>query len=210
MSGSPLLRQMPAFERNLAKLWRARTDADTLDGLAWYPKAHKLVCEWSEYFGLPIATVACIVSALSPQCEWSLNLIAADDVLHDRALSAYGPLPANVRKARAILRDKGVTTVPYFPYGPKVATFAVNLAGNYEVATIDTHALQAAFSDVTVVRSLHWTAYSIVSQAYVNAAHRVDVEPACFQAVLWHTWKRLYPRVSKIQCRTQWHTIGEF
>ena len=201
--------RMRELERNLLRLYRSATETDYALGVAWYPRAHAIVCEWANTYERPIANVACIVSALSPQCSWERNLIIADDVLADRAISVGGALPANVRKARRILEDRATVMMPYFPHGPKVNTFAANLAGNYDVATVDTHCIQAALNDVEATINLKWSRYNVFSQCYVNAASRVGLAPAHFQSVIWHVWKRLHPRVSKIQQRRQWHVIGE-
>jgi hypothetical protein len=118
-------------------------------------------------------------------------------------------LPANVRKARKILSDRATTIADYMPFGYKVNTFAANLAGNFDVATVDTHGIQAALNNVEATVTLKRTSYDVFSQCYVNAAHRAGLDAATFQAIIWHTWKRMYPRAMKIQVRRQWFITGE-
>ena len=108
----PLVSRMSELEHNLLSLYRTATAEDTSKGLAWYPSAHQIVCEWAETYRLPIATVACVVSALSPQCEWSRNLIVADDLLAGRAPSVGGPLPSNIVKAERISVSYTHLTLP--------------------------------------------------------------------------------------------------
>ncbi len=204
------VRRIPELTRNLLHLYRHDTIvADRVSGSAWYPQAHRLMIEWSDTYSLPIATVACVTSALSPQLEWTRNLIIADDLLAGRPPSVGGVLQSNLAKARRILSDRATQTLPYFPHGPKVASFACNLAGDLSIVTVDTHAMQAALSDVEADYRLRWRPYACFAEAYRRAAHAVSLEPAEFQAIIWHTWKRLYPRVSKRQRRQQWYAIGE-
>lgn len=208
---SHFMSAMPTIRRNLLALYRSRTPDDESLGAVWYSNSHRLVCDWSEHYGYSIATTACVIAALSPQCEWSRNLIAADELLSGRNhLSiSYGPLPANVRKAIRIRDDRAGQTLPYFPCGPKVASFACNLAGDYSVATIDTHMVQAALNDVESTTSLKWGPYAVFAQCVSDVARKVQREPAIVQAILWHTWKRQYPRYLKNQRRRQWHVMGE-
>jgi hypothetical protein len=205
------VKRIPEFVDNLLHLYRQETtDSDRELGMPWYPNAHRIVCEWSEHYNVSIATVACVIAAISPQCEWSRNLIIADEILAGMpALSIGGALNVNIIKARKILADHATTTVGYFKSGPKVASFSRNLAGDYSLVTVDTHATQAAMGDVHVTVSLKWNSYECFATAYDHAANKLGLEPAIFQAVIWHTWKRLYPRTVKLQERKQWHVVGE-
>ena len=203
-------RKRAAIEHNLLSLYSVASAVDIADGLAWYPKAHTIVLEWSEHYGYPIACVASVIAAISPQCEWTRNLIIAEDVLDGRPQSVGGALHVNVKKARRIRSARATDITAYFPYGPKVASFAVNLAGDYSHATIDTHAMQAALNDVLARYTLKIQPYQCFADCYARAADSVGLEPAHFQAILWHTWKRLHPRVSKIAARKQWEPIGAF
>ena len=201
--------RMPEIRRNLLRLYDKRTDADNLLGNEWYPRAHAIMLDWADTYSYSIATVACVTAAISPQCSWDRNLIIADDLLAGRLPSIGGALRVNVAKAQRILTDRSGQITPYFPYGPKVASFAVNLAGDYSHATIDTHAMQAGLNDVQATYTLKWGPYAVFAQCYVNTARIVGIEPATFQAIIWHVWKRKYPRTAKLQLRRQWHVMGE-
>jgi hypothetical protein len=173
-------------------------------GRAWYPKARGIVREWSESYLLPLNTVACVVAALSPQCDWARNLIIADDILSDRPISIGGALHANIAKARSILAQQTGSLdamLHWFPYGPKVNSFAANLAGIDTLVTVDTHASQAALNDVRSTVILKWTPYRIFAECYVVASERVSIAPATFQAIVWHAWKERYPKGVKNNLR---------
>ena len=200
----------PELIANLVGLYRGQTTAeDKALGVAWYPTARAIVREWADTYDLPIATVACVMAAISPQCNWERNLVIAADVLSGSAVSIGGALHVNVAKARRILEDKATATLEYFPTGPKVASFALNLAGNDNAITVDGHAAQAAVADVQARFTLPWTPYLIFAECYERAADTVGLAGAEFQAIIWHTWKRKYPWGVKQKLRQQWSVIGE-
>ncbi len=190
------------LESNLLRAYRRATADDIARGSVWYEKAHAIVREWSEFYGYSIATVANVVAALSPQCDWDRNLIAADEVLQGApTLSIIGPLRANIEKAKRILTDRAGDILPYFPQGPKVNSFARNIAGNYQDAvTIDRHAIECAWNDTTLPECdlrATWTHYAVYAECYARVASRVGLDAAIFQAIVWHVWKREHPAASK-------------
>lgn len=185
--------------RNLGKLYRRATDADIVSGEGWYPYARSIVRDWAGSYCLPDRTVANVIAAISPQCRWEDNLIIADDVLAGRPPSIHRALPRNVSIARRLIAEASFEQqlTSYMPYGPKVACFAENLVGSDHYVTVDTHALQAALADPTSTIALKWSRYLVFAQAYVIAAERAHRLPAEYQAILWHTWKRLHPAGEK-------------
>lgn len=215
-------RRVPQMRDNLIELHDKATSADIIAGETWYPNARRIVSEWSDTYNVSETIVACVIAALSPQVPWERNLIMADDVLAQRPLSIRG-LRKNEEKARRILatthvlsRYDGLRTLEtpadymlfFFPGGPKVNSFAENLAGRDDIVTVDTHAMQAALNDVEARYALKWTPYECFQRAYSAAAFQVKRPPAEFQAIIWHTWKRMYPPQNKRNIRRQWEVIG--
>lgn len=195
--------------RNLRHLYkRETTAADVALGSVWYDDAHTIMCEWSETYGYSIAVCAAITAALSPQLPWTRNLIIADDILAHRVPS-IGALRVNVTKAQMLRDMRNWDTRAVFKSGPKVFNFSRNLSGDYSAVTVDTHALQAALCDVEVVLGLKESAYAAFETAYQQAAQTFGIEPAIFQAIIWHTWKRTYPPALKRNRRRQWDAVGE-
>ena len=178
------------------------------DGRLWYPRACAIVDDWARFYGYHRDTVACVVAAVSPQVSWARNLIVADDILAGRPPS-LGVLPANVRKAESI-RNANIACHPnrmmlaWFPYGPKVQSFACNLAMIDTMVTVDGHALQAALDDPTTIRTLKPAAYLEVATAYLLAARQFGDRPCDFQAICWLAWKARYPLLKKRELRRQW------
>ena len=207
---------------NLVSLYEAHSNGyDLVQGEAWYPEARRIVNEWAVTYGYHPETVACVIAAISPQCPWPRNLIIADDILA-RRYPSIGAIKVNIAKAEALRDDKLTEKHDYqfsgvcrrmreaFPTGPKVNNFAQNLAGDNAVVTVDTHAMQAALNDVKSTYTLKWAPYNVFARCYVDAAKRIGRAPAEFQAIIWHTWKRLNPPASKRNKRRQWEVIGEY
>lgn len=196
--------------RNLRHLYHhSTTTGDVALGSVWYDDAYLIMREWSATYGYSIATCAAVTAALSPQLPWTRNLIIADDILAGRVPS-IGALRVNVAKAQTLCNAREGDTRTVFKSAPKVLNFSRNLAGDYSFVTVDTHALQAALCDVEIVLGLKETAYDAFALAYAKAAKSVDLEPAIFQAIIWHTWKRLFPPALKRSRRRQWDVVGEF
>lgn len=197
--------------RNLRHLYRTQTtDSDRALGLPWYDNAHRIMRDWSDSYGYSIATCAAVTAAISPQCDWTRNVIIADDILAMRPPSIGGAINSNVENARKLRDARSGDTRTVFKSGPKVRAFSLNLSGDYSAVTVDTHATQAALCDVEVTVGLTQAKYDCVATAYERAAVSLGYEPAVFQAVIWHTWKRLNPPAVKRQRRTQWLAVGEF
>ena len=201
----------PVLVRNLVRLYGEADAVDMIDGANWYPKARAIVIEWANFHSLSRATVACVIAALSPQNEWTRNLVQAGEVLRDEPLSIRG-FPRNERIARAILRDRAETVIgpDYFKSAPKVLSFAGNLAGSDEYVTVDVHATQAALNDVNSLVVLPWQHYLSMAAAYEVAAKQVGRSNAEFQAIIWLTWKRKFPTAAKRHLRTQWSFVDQF
>lgn len=182
------------MRHNIMSVYRVATREDISQGLAWYPRAHAIIREWADTFDRPIANVACVVAALSPQMEWKRNLIIAADVLAGDPPSIGGSIQRFVRIAERIRDDRATDTANYFLQGCKVRSFAANLAGNFDLVTVDTHGAQiAAGSPLANLRVDTWRRYEPVARAYVDAATLARIRPSELQAITWLTWKRLYP-----------------
>ena len=188
-----------AMVRNILAVYRSANTDDIERGSKWYPLAHGIVTEWADTFGRSIANVASVIAAISPQCEWNRNLVIADDLLHHNPPSIGGALQVNLRKAEQIRDENLPNTLTVFKVGCKVANFAANLAGDWTNAvTVDTHAAQIAAGSVALnLKVGTWKQYEPVARAYQDAARRVNLEPAILQAIVWVTWKRLYPAAQK-------------
>lgn len=205
MNNSPLAVRIPEMSRNILQVYAEATSSERADGLSWYPRAHAIVCEWANHYERSIASVACVIAAISPQVSWERNLVIADDVLSGRPPSIGGVLRVNLAKAERVRDERLSNLLSIFPGGPKVNNFAVNLAGDYRSAvTVDAHAAQLALGDVLFTKGLPWAPYACVAAAYFGAAERAGIDPAHLQAVCWLVWKRMHPPAAKREVRRKW------
>lgn len=201
---SPLEKRYGLMVANLVRLYRQSTETERSAGKAWYSVARQIVRDWSATYSLPVETVANVVAAISPQCDWNRNLIIADDVLAERPASVGGALHRNLAKARALRAGTLPDMATAFPGGPKVNAFALNLAGDDTIVTVDVHAAQAALNNPRWAGSITFAKYAVFARAYIVAAHHCGLMPATFQAVIWHAWKARYsPEDKRARMREQ-------
>lgn len=203
------IRLIPAMVKQLTRLYADRTEAEHIEGLAWYPLARDIVAQWAKVYSYPPVIVACVTAAISPQLEWTRNLVIADDVLARRTPSIGGVLPKNLEKAIRIRDNRshlpaGQLMVETFPCGPKVHSFASNLAGDSSMVTVDGHAMQAALDNPESRATLKWVQYACFVQAFQQAADKAKLAPCDFQAIIWHVWRNKYPRAVKREMRKRW------
>jgi hypothetical protein len=188
---SPHAAHVARYRANLRKVYARATDADKREGLAWYPTAAAGCNTWAQGFGLDARTIASVIAAISPQCDWTSNLRIAFELLSGQPRVTGGALRANVEKARQILNDRAHGVAGYFKVAPKVTAFSRNLAGDDSVVTIDAHAAQAATNNLGI-STVRPAAYVVFSQCYVDVARELGIRPCDFQAIVWCAWKRRY------------------
>lgn len=185
------------YARNLRKLYAQATPADIMQGSTWYPVAMDGCHAWGERFNVEPETVACVIAAISPQCDWTSNLRIALEVLSGQALVTGGALRANVAKARAIYRDRATSLVGYFKDGPKVTAFSRNLLCDGAHVTIDAHAVQAAMNNPLWSKSLRTPQYRVFADVYSDVARELGIPVYQFQAIIWCTWKHKHTTSDK-------------
>jgi hypothetical protein len=191
LNKSPHAKNVARYKRNLRKVYARATDADKKEGLAWYPTAQGGCETWARGFGLDARTVACVIAAISPQCDWTSNLRIAFELISGQTTVTGGALRANVYKARAILANRATEVTNYFKVAPKVTAFSQNLSGVRRAVTVDAHAAQAATNNLNV-NTVRPAAYIVFAECYRAVADELGIDPRDFQAIVWCAWKRRY------------------
>ena len=204
------------------------TDEDIHAGEIWYPEAQEHRRRIASIAGMPHRSGAALISSLSPQTEWGLNLIKAHDIAtHGRPThpdAAWSNKVVDGRwkdqrqnKAENIIRlgREGVDPTHLFTPGLKTGEFLENIddPSNPRHLTIDTHAHNAAVgsrtsSDSTGLGSIG--RYNIFAQAYHGAAQKLGVHPPELQARVWTTWKRMNPQGPGADFDAYLKSIGKF
>ena len=192
---------MDEMVTNIISIWKLSTAQEKRDGIVWYIDAHKECEHMAETFRLPVYQCAGVVSALSPNNKWEINVRNAYEMctnyidggdIDDIRVSTYHTMK---RKAWSILDDKLTDDDDILTRlnGQKIRSFYSNIRGLNEV-TIDGHAFNIAQNvrhnltdDKTNIGK---KLYRELQDAYVRAAKRVDVAPHELQAITWTTWRR--------------------
>jgi hypothetical protein len=187
------------------------TDEDIEVGRNWYPTAQGHARRIGSVMGTPQRTGAALISSLSPQTEWGLNLIKAHDIAthgtptHADAgwsakRDAHRWVDQRQNKAEDVIRlgREGQDPTHLFTKGLKTHSFLENIDSptNPEHVTIDTHAHNAAVgsrtsSDATGLGAIG--RYNMFASAYHGASQHLGLHPSELQARVWTTWKRMNP-----------------
>ena len=194
---------MTQYVRNILKLYRQATDADTIKGVEWYDRAERMAKAIAVDSDLPLPTVIGVMAALSPNNRWERNCRDAATMCqawqNGEGIDSFKVSCYNTMKAKAwAILDLGLTDdedILSHLNGQKIRSFYSNIRGLDEV-TIDGHALNIArgkreglTSDKT---NMGKREYRELQNAYVRAAKRVRVKPHVLQAITWTTWKRVH------------------
>ena len=178
---------------NIVKLYRQADEQTHELGWWWYHNAQQWCEDVAAHYGIKPEVVIGVVAALSPGVSWDLNKTDALSVIRYKlglsnrpVVSTYG---MNLRKAEAIL-DGG--DPEQLIQGSKTRAFYFNIKNPFcpQHVCCDRHAIKAA-RGMTKGGSVAITPkqYTLVQQAYQEAAYRLDIAPARLQAIVWIQYK---------------------
>lgn len=182
------------YTRRLLQVYAQATRRDVAEGIRWYATARREIDTVARATGIDADTVAAVVAVLSPRMPWRHNVDAAATLIRQyrdgvdvENATAIMALHANIRKGYRILQgDRSALR------GPKVTAFYLNLIGDPDAVTVDVWAYRAATG-----RDLDGNAPGIrehraIARAHENAARRVGLTPAEFQAVAWTVIRKVW------------------
>lgn len=187
--------------RRITREYRRSTAAHRAAGMGWYAEAWRVAGEiaaavagsaWermspAQRHALQL-TVAGVIAALSPRCQWSTNVVWARAVMH----AAWNALPCpavhtTAMRAHAWRIANGEAPLDVLN-GPKVRAFWSNITGDTDAVTVDVWAARAAtgLSGRDAERAIGTPArYRAVADAYRRAAVILGVTPRECQAAVW-------------------------
>jgi hypothetical protein len=153
---------------------------DIADGRAWYPSVMARCHAMADDL-VPPGTVAAVISALSPRCQWAVNLRWAEATIAAFRAGESDPpavnFPANRAKAWSAL-----TLGPDVIRAPKTSSFVANIRGDTDAVTVDVWAMRAAGIERDSLSPLQ---YARIVSAYREVAATVGETPRDLQAITW-------------------------
>jgi hypothetical protein len=186
----------PNYKHNILKVWNKSNPYEINSGVYWYDNARKVAEGIAQQFDIPLDRVCLVISALSPNNNWTRNISDAWKVCRawyekqDRATVSTSTYPANKLKAFDILDGK----LDYLN-GLKTANFARNIAGCQDSVTVDVHIYSVAHGKrftAKTVGAIPPKVYADIVKAFQDVASKINITPSQLQAIVWQTWRRLY------------------
>lgn len=205
------MRKSTRLVRNILAVYDAATPEQLAEGASWYPSMNRLMREHAATSTLTVEQVAGIYSATSPNTTFAHNLALATRAIADFNAgnvwhvwycedncartaagltclghgTGYGCTGKVVAKVSAIMRGHNPDAVLSSTARMKLRCFAANLAGDYNVVTVDRWAYRVAYALTTGGKAPQGAEYRLIADAYVQAAKQRNVNPATMQAVTW-------------------------
>lgn len=168
--------EMLAMCDNILAAYVRASDSDIADGLAWYGDALELARELDPN---NIRRAVGIIAVLSPLTAWPLNVRRAREVYANNGVTTG--LPDSIAKAKRIFDGENPDDVVS---GKKVTSFYHNILGDDARVTIDRHAIDCAYGKVQtdkersacVKSTKARDGYGILRDAYKHVAQIISDE----------------------------------
>lgn len=198
---------------HLVDLFRKSTPEDRAVGLAWYLNAHATARDLQAISGhgqpsaWTLAQAACVLAALSPRNRWGRNVEDAQALARWYASGPAGPVPRVGTFDHARDRALRVCRAPTAPYaalgrGLKTTSFArlIERPSLPYVVVVDSHAYRAYRGEPPGAARISHADYRQAAYGYFAATDWLQSTgelashqtPACLQAVVWTTFRRLH------------------
>ena len=174
---------LESHKAKLIILFNETTRENLDNGMQWYRLAHGYARTLAIEFNVPLVKVVGIMAALSPNNKWARNKIDTRKFLETPSLDTKVCTFMNQRvKALDIYHCNGwVEEIECILNGIKTRNFFNNILhyDTSEAVTVD----MWAFRSVGVEERLKNV--PLVTQAYTELAHELDIQPHQLQAVVW-------------------------
>lgn len=162
------------------RLWRAASPATREAGRTWYAAAWEIACDI--YPERP-DIAAGVLAALSPRCQWRVNVAWARALVAAARAGAECPaVHTTAMRAQAWRIAQGAPALDVLN-GLKVRAFYSNIMGDRSAVTVDVW--MARVADPRLGERFGRPAYRRVAAAITRAAEIAGVDPATMQAAVW-------------------------
>jgi len=197
-------------EKNrILKVYKLATGNEIRQGLLWYEVANYLASSIAEDLGVSPKTAIGVIAALSPNNQWSKNLIDARVLIEgfqnglsqeDTKVSTYHAMKA---KAWSILEDdlSCHSSILTRLNGRKIQSFYECISGFNGSCCIDGHARNIAYGERVPLTDKQTNVgvkeYSNLQESYYRAAQKVVIDGTTLkahqmQAITWVAWRRIH------------------
>jgi hypothetical protein len=179
-----------AMKAKLNAVLTLSTAKETAEGIVWYANA-AVLAESYESQGIMRDTAAGIISALSPQTSWKVNVKCFHDLIKT---GDCGWIEANKERAKKIMEGAQPLDVLN---GPKTRSFYRNIVEPlaWYPVTVDTHALAVLLGRSATAEEKkileHDEYYTFFADVYREVAAEKGMIPNQVQSIAWVTWRRL-------------------
>lgn len=191
------------YVENILEVYEQATDAEYLDGLAWYCVAKAEAQSIADDCELPLHIVVGVIAALSPTNKWERNIADAYKMCETFVQGGYcEDVVVCTYKA---MRDKAWSILVEMPEhglcvaeilkGPKITDFFWCILGEVDVCVIDGHAWCIANADRRTMQEVPNIGKKLredLQNAYATASEEKGLTAYQMQAITWVTWKRIH------------------
>lgn len=190
-------------QRNIARIYSMATPEEIAGGSVWYIEAQKQCQLIAKRLSLPLATVAGVVAALSPNNKWERNIINAEelceaylagDAVESVKVSTYHAMKD---KAWAILSEgpSDRDTIIAQLKGQKIVAFFRCIMGE-NTCCVDGHAHNIWRDERNPLSGdksyIGAKLYRTIAADYAKAGAKLGKKAYEIQAITWVVWRRIH------------------
>jgi hypothetical protein len=209
------LTKLSLNQKHIVSVYLEASKLELRQGKDWYTTAHDVCQELADTYNKSFKLVCIIMSVLSPATSWENNVKYCEKFLEDYTTDSvsiednmYTTYKFNAQKALDFINDPTKAfawfeaEVSELGSGHKTWSFAHNIYGETEYATIDRHAYRVWKHGLGLVEmktpSLSRKQYISVWSDYSVVANLLGLEVSTLQAVTWIVIRnKLHPTTDK-------------
>ena len=201
---------LPITYGNILAVFFKSTDLETISGAEWYSAANQAAQIMAARYSVPLNTAVGVIAALSPNNNWTRNLIDADSIIRAYSVGGYDAAHSikvstfNRNKIKALKILSGDDPMQILG-GLKVRAFYDCIIGGDSVC-VDGHAYaiwQGEYIPTTKTPKITPKVYEAISADYrlaantINSILQAEYSAAQIQAITWVAWRRIIKEGNK-------------
>jgi hypothetical protein len=176
---------------NMKHVYQKCNNDDILQGKGWYKNANLFALYLSKKYNVKVIKVSGIISALSPQKSWEINMKITEEFLEtDGKVTGHTKLQSD--KARNILYNlDSKENIENCLSGLKTVNFFNNILNPkfQDYVTVDRHHIY--LSTRHDIQNCTPKQYNLIKENTIIFAKELNIVPSELQSILWVCWKRI-------------------